>query len=517
MFGQQFYPTPPELAEKMLAPYFANGPQKRLILEPSAGSGALIEAATSLIWKWMEGINEKTEEQYKARPDRWTMGRYYGKTDAEKEIAGQVHACEIDPDLAAMLAGKNVTLVGTDFLKYETPLKYDLIMMNPPFATGVSHVLRAWDMVAPGGHLVALLNADTVLNRDTAALAALRATIERHGSTEIIEGAFVDAKRPTGVSVALIRMERKAESSRNLFDDPSMAYADLTSKVEEGALNGREVATRDVVGTLLRQYQAAHEYYVEYRRACRTMRRLKDVFDFHGEEDTIKDPYSGGNDGEEYSKFVIKLTTAAWRTVFRLTGMKERMTEKVRLQFEDMEKKAQALAFTRENIAQVLTMLVANSETIMKDCILDCFDLLTRYHKDNREEVEGWKTNDAYRVRRKCILPSCVEYSPWEKCYRIAYRVENGLVADLDKAMCFLAGRRIEDVLTIKDAVRARGKEMYESGGDSKCESEFFSLRFFKKGTLHLTFKDEQLWQRFNQFVARERGWLPGETKSKRA
>jgi hypothetical protein len=63
----------------------------------------------------------------------------------------------------------------------------------------------------------------------------------------------------------------------------------------------------------------------------------------------------------------------------------------------------------------------------------------------------------------------------------------------------------------------AKGLEMYESGGDSKCESEFFSLRFFKKGTLHLTFKDEQLWQRFNQFVARERGWLPGETKSKRA
>ncbi|MDV7402120.1 DUF4942 domain-containing protein, partial [Arthrospira platensis SPKY1] len=97
----------------------------------------------------------------------------------------------------------------------------------------------------------------------------------------------------------------------------------------------------------------------------------------------MKDPYSNGNDSEEHRKFVVKLTTAAWRTVFRLTGMKARMTEKVRLQFEEMEKKAQALAFTRENIAEVLTMLVANSENIMKDCILDCFDLLTRYHKDN--------------------------------------------------------------------------------------------------------------------------------------
>jgi hypothetical protein len=372
-------------------------------------------------------------------------------------------------------------------------------------------------MLAPGGHLCALLNADTVLHRDTASVAALRAIIERHGSVEVIEGAFTDAKRPTGVPVALIRLERKAESSKNLFDSPDVAFADLTGgKLEEGALGGGEVATRDVIGTLLKQYEAAHEYYVEYRRACRTMAKLKGMFDFQGEDDTVKDPWSG-DDGEEYRKFVVKLTAAAWRTVFRLTGMKARMTEKVRLQFEEMEKKAHALAFTRENIHQVLTMLVDNSASIMKDCVLDCFDLLTRYHEDNREEVEGWKTNDAFRVRRKCILPYCVEYDSWGRKFKLTYRVEHGLAADLDKALCFLAGRRIEDVLTIKDAVRKRGEEMMQDFGDSKCESEFFSLRFFKKGTLHLIFKDEALWARFNQFVAAERGWLPGETKRKRA
>ena len=35
-------------------------------------------------------------------------------------------------------------------------------------------------------------------------------------------------------------------------------------------------------------------------------------------------------------------------------------------------------------------------------------------------------------------------------------------------------------------------------GDNSKHESEFFIIRCFKKGTLHIIFKDEDLWHRFN-------------------
>jgi hypothetical protein len=43
----------------------------------------------------------------------------------------------------------------------------------------------------------------------------------------------------------------------------------------------------------------------------------------------------------------------------------------------------------------------------------------------------------------------------------------------------------------------------------NKCSSQFFKLEFFKKGTLHLTFKSEKLWERFNLAAAKGKMWLP--------
>ena len=41
----------------------------------------------------------------------------------------------------------------------------------------------------------------------------------------------------------------------------------------------------------------------------------------------------------------------------------------------------------------------------------------------------------------------------------------------------------------------------------------FFNIRGYKKGTMHFTFQDEDVWYKFNQAVAKLRGWeLPVKT-----
>jgi len=59
----------------------------------------------------------------------------------------------------------------------------------------------------------------------------------------------------------------------------------------------------------------------------------------------------------------------------------------------------------------------------------------------------------------------------------------------------------------------AESQKLHKGLVDTQCESEFFTMRFFKKGSLHLTFKNEKLWETFNRVVAAERGWLPGARK----
>ena len=77
-------------------------------------------------------------------------------------------------------------------------------------------------------------------------------------------------------------------------------------------------------------------------------------------------------------------------------------------------------------------------------------------------------------------------------------------LADLDKAMSFIAGHKKPEVSIIDKL----------NGGDllgRKLESTFFYIRVFKKGTAHLYFKDLNLLGKLNLFVGQQRGWLPKE------
>ena len=102
MYNASFYPTPPEVAEKMLAK--VGKLYERSILEPSAGKGDLADAAVG------------------------KLDRYYNRC---REV---VHCIEIEPELQAAIRGKGYPLVGTDFLTFWPDEKYDLIMKSVLFA-----------------------------------------------------------------------------------------------------------------------------------------------------------------------------------------------------------------------------------------------------------------------------------------------------------------------------------------------------------------------------------------------
>ena len=151
MYNASFYPTPPEVAEKMLAK--VGKLYERSILEPSAGKGDLADAAVG------------------------KLDRYYNRC---REV---VHCIEIEPELQAAIRGKGYPLVGTDFLTFWPDEKYDLILMNPPFANGDAHLLHAWEIL-DHGDIVCLLNEQTLLNPCTSNRKLLATIIEEHGEVE---------------------------------------------------------------------------------------------------------------------------------------------------------------------------------------------------------------------------------------------------------------------------------------------------------------------------------------------
>lgn len=163
-----YFPTPAALVARMIdAAQLRPGMR---VLEPSAGSGAISEAVRAA------------------------------------EPSAVLHCAEKWNTLAEILTAKGFDLVARDCLEMEPSAgRYDRILMNPPFEKGqdAEHVRKAFDLLAPGGRIVAIMSAGT-FQRSDAKAAGFRAWLDViGGSMEQIEaGAFKVSG--TGVASAFV-------------------------------------------------------------------------------------------------------------------------------------------------------------------------------------------------------------------------------------------------------------------------------------------------------------------------
>ena len=174
----QLFPTPPDLAARMVD--LAGLAIGMRVLEPSAGTGRLLEA--------MPGIVP------------------FGQV---RQTALQVVAVEVNAALAARLAcsGLAGTVRCADFLQCSADPGdlglFDAVLINPPFAQGadIEHITHALKMLKPGGRLVALCANGPRQN------AGLRPMVEAHGGEweDLPADTFKD--EGTGVRVALITVQ----------------------------------------------------------------------------------------------------------------------------------------------------------------------------------------------------------------------------------------------------------------------------------------------------------------------
>lgn len=131
-----YYPTPPEIAEQVVN--FAgidesedDGHLDLRVLEPSAGRGAL---ADLVVRNWRCKHDDPKLQLVE-----------YDKLNAER------------------LRRKGYNVHEGDFLQYAVDEQFDRIIMNPPFTqfgkqpVYMDHVMHAWDMLADGGILTAII------------------------------------------------------------------------------------------------------------------------------------------------------------------------------------------------------------------------------------------------------------------------------------------------------------------------------------------------------------------------
>lgn len=534
MFGEEFYPTPTKIIGKMLEPLLKpKYPQyeskniklinNMTILEPSAGKGNICD--------------------------------YIRKVNRDADI----YCIEQDPNLKHILHGKGYRVIADDFLTYSGDHLFDLIIMNPPFSNGVDHVLKAWEIV-DDGHVISLLNSNTILNPNSEKKKHLLSLIEKYGSVEHIGQVFLNSKdfiksryrdndpdeyddgqveRTTSVECCIVRL--KKEVTKTKFDFEFKAV----NKEKHVELNEDTfkdpIATRDVIGNMIIQYDHMKEIFVQYMK-------IVDEMCFYGQELTYSSKKEDGTEIQSgpidvamhaykspsntktkkaaYNEFCDNIKSTIWDRILRKTNIQKYMTHSVRKNWSEFCKQQGYMDFTKENVAAIVAMIFNNRYDILEKAIVEVFDMFTSHHAENRYLVEGWKTNDKWKVNRKVILPRWISYGNYttaDSLKRYGDRMQcnynyQSEYSDIDKVMCYITGQNHDTCNTLYESLnwklRSLGTIRTGDKFDNTGESQFFTYKFWKKGTLHIEFKDKSLWEEFNMRACAGKMWLP-ETEEK--
>ena len=473
--NKTFYPTPEYLVSRMISKINEELHPDN-ILEPSAGKGDILEA-----------LNHHEHRRI------------------------NLYAIEKSPDLRATLMGKNYKVIDSDFLTFAGPDKFDLIIANPPFDNGDKHLLKAIDILY-SGQIIFLLNAETLKNPYTNTRKVLvRKLEELDADIEYIEGAFKDAERPTGVEVALISIiiERKVE-------DDLFTGCDDTAETPEHTLEETyEVSTKKKIPEVVAEYnqvvKIGTETIVNYYRNYKKVGKYIGLNDkagaySHGTLTTIMQ--------EQLNKLLTSVREDFWKRTLDLPEVKNRMTKKKRDEFYTTINKQSNMDFTENNIRTFVLNLIKTYEQTLTEAVLEVFDLFTVRHswdENNKREknihyFNGWKTNNAFKVGKKVIIPIYASYGNpflgYSGQWKLDYAAERKL-ADIDVVMNYFNG------LSVYDSISNALERNFANGISSSIRSTYFTITAYKKGTIHLTFNDEGTLRRFNVAACKGKGWLP--------
>ena len=479
----EFYPTPKSLLEEILEGL--DWRKVTTVLEPSAGKGDIALY-----------IKEKADAYpyYNSRLD--------------------IDCIEIDDALRKTLRGAELKVVHDDFLTFRTFKKYSLIVMNPPFSEGDRHLKKALEMQArTGGDVICILNAETIRNPYTNLRKELVHELEETGAViEYKTHAFSSAERETDVEIAVVKAHYEApEEISGFFEGLKKKAYEETGYTE----NMTELAPSDFIEAIIKSYE------IEVEAGLKLIREYKGMLphlmpNIKAEKNAYSNPIielKTDGLGLSENKYVERVRIKYWNALFTDSRITGKMTSNLSQQFLNKVNELKDYDFSMFNIRHMQALMSRELIHGIEECIIKLFDELSHKYSyigetsNNIHYYNGWKTNEAWKVNKKVIIPF---YSAFGR-YGIREGDSNPTnydcyqkLSDIEKALNYLDGGKTWN-LNLHSCLAAAERD----GRNKNIVTKYFTMTFYKKGTCHLIFRDEELLKKFNIFGSQMKGWLP--------
>lgn len=463
------YPTPIEVINKMFLYSSCAG---KIVLEPSAGTGNIVD--------YLKAMN-----------------------------ASNVIACESNDKLRQILQNK-CDIISNDFLtvKSEDISHIDMIVMNPPFRCGHTHIQHAFDIAPSGCEILALCNLNTITNSFSKERKSFKELIDLYGSYEDLSACFVDSERKTNVDVAFIRLFKPISEESDTSEYFSMTDEDSIDKNDSGIVSYNYV--QDIVSRYVQSIKLYDNVAKCQNEINECISALKSNISFVAKCDSHEDRYVTIT----FDTFKKMLQKSAWALIFDKLNMKKYITKGVREDLNKFIEKQSSVPFTVKNIYAMIHMIVGTNSDRIDKVLVEAFELICSFSADNSTAGDKWRTNSNYKINKKFIVPWICEYdNNWPKPYvHIDYR-KGEEIDDIVKALCFLTGKQYQT--NYQNTLRGFFNENNIPWGEWVIWGDFFRVKGFKKKTMHFEFLDDKVCHEFNIRVAKAKGWrLPSDTKS---
>lgn len=471
------YPTPKTLLDKILSG--VDFYKVKTVLEPSAAKGDIVDY-----------IKERC--------------RYNHEID--------IDCIEINEELQSILKGKGYRVVFNDFLSFNTFKKYDLIVMNPPFDKGCDHLLKALKLQERGGRIICILNAETIRNPYSLNRKKLRDILsENDASITYMQDEFVSAERRTTVEIAVVDVTIP-EEEKSSFILENLKRASMIKEAEER--ENTDVAENDYIRSVVKCFE------IEVQAGLKLIREYKAMLPHIMNEiakDEMAQKYNvpiislkvGKYDDNLENRYLTMVRAKYWRCLFKDERFTKGMTSELYRDYMEKVDELKNYDFNIYNIKEIQLQICNSLKTGIEDTIMKLFDDLSYVHAWNSEfgnnvhYYNGWATNKAWYVNKKVVLPVYNVFSNIWKKFQYRYDLCEKL-RDIEKAFDYLAG--------------TPGRDSFLGPVLEKCEKEqitkniecrYFTFSVYKKGTIHITFKDDELLKRFNIFAGKNKNMLP--------
>jgi len=190
-----------------------------------------------------------------------------------------------------------------------------------------------------------------------------------------------------------------------------------------------------------------------------------------------------------------------WRYLLDASGLGSLMDRTAKDEFHAQIEKNPPAA-TLDNVCATMLTKASEAGTIFERGLIEAF----------RKLDKSYRTNSTFKIGNKIVMKGALSAvdSKWKSLRHWAfYRKADDELLDIERTLSILdgnapCGRMSGVVAAIDTATR---------DGEDHAETEYFSVRIFMNGNLHVTFKRSDLIEKANIIVAKHFGATVGAPK----